>query len=584
MKHRNRNVAHKSGFHPNHFAQIPATDIQRSQFDRSHRHLTTLDAGRLVPFFVDEVLPGDTFNLKCSLLARMTTPVTPVMDNIHLETFFFFVPNRLIWSHWEAMNGDQSSGPSASTDYLVPMDTKTSALNSQSIGAYMGIPSNVSFSEGLPVSDLPLRAYSLIFNEWFRNENLSDAVNIDEETGRLYVGDETIGSRHYGSQAIQNFLGYDDQPLYRSKRHDYFTSALPWTQKGADQGVTISLGSSLPITATGVMPSQVVHTNNHEALVSTNQSGPFGRLYWHYDGDPEGSGSNLTVSNLSSSGLLYIGGNTGWTDPASVTVTGSANLESATAITINDLRQAFQIQKLFERDARGGTRYTEILRSHFRVISPDARLQRPEYLGGSSSRINVLSVAQNSATSSTSPQGNLAAYAVGGDVFHGFTKSFVEHGWIIGIVNLRADITYQQGLNRMWSRRSRFDFYWPSLAHLGEQAILNKEIFASGIKAQDEAVFGYQERFAEYRYFPSIVSGKTNSLDPQTLDIWHVAQKFDSLPKLNDEFIKDTASYQGIQRVLAVQDEPQFILDSWFELRCVRPMPVYSVPGLVDHF
>ncbi|QCS36277.1 major capsid protein [Capybara microvirus Cap1_SP_209] len=562
------------------FAHIPSVQIQRSTFDRSHRYLTTLDSGKLIPFFVDEALPGDTFNLSANLLARMTTPITPFMDNIYLETFWFFVPNRLIWKHWEALNGDRSSGPNASVDYLVPQSSIVN-LEAQTIGDYMGLPTRVPNS--IPVSDLPLRAYSLIYNEWFRNENLQDSVNVDPDTGRVWVGDSGI----HTESTITNKVTYSDTPLYRNKRHDYFTSALPWTQKGASQGVTISLGSSLPITTTVTVPQQTVQfsANTPTFKVGNNDVGQLSSQGYVYISD-ESRVNNLAHFSSSSNRT----GNVQWNNPGlyvpafTLSPTGTASLEAATAITINDLRQAFQIQKLLERDARGGTRYTEILRSHFGVLSPDSRLQRPEFLGSSSSRINVLSVAQTSATSSTTPQGNLAAYAVGGEKFHGFAKSFVEHGFIIGLVNIRSDITYQQGLNRMWSRKGRFDFYWPVLAHLGEQPVYQKEIYAQGLSSEDDKVFGYQERYAEYRYKPSQITGKTRSTDPQSLDIWHLAEKFDNAPALNSSFIQDTSSPQGIQRALAVQNEPQFILDCWFNLKTTRPMPVYSVPGLVDHF
>lgn len=557
------------------FVELPKTSIPRSVFNRSHGHKTAIPVGKLIPFFVDEVLPGDTFNLKTALLARLSTPIVPFMDNLYIRTFYFFVPNRLIWEHWEAMNGDQKSGPTASTDYMVPegnISFSSGGIPIGSIGDYMGLPTGLS-SGSLMVSELPLRAYSLIWNEWFRSEDLQDAVNIDKNTGRLFVGDSSITSSN-----SNNVVWYQNSPISVAKFHDYFTSALPWPQKGP--GVEISLGSSVPVDFGDSFGLEVSGTPTYK--VGSNSTV-----------------RNLSVINIETSGSVTTtsrnalgftqtngadNGNVTWVNPGiSLNTEGATvDLSQSTPISINDLRQAFQIQKLYERDARGGTRYTEILRSHFGVVSPDARLQRPEYLGGGKSRINVNPVQQTSSTdeSSGTPQGNLAAYAVGFDSRHCFTKSFVEHGWIIGLVCVQSDLTYQQGLNRMWSRKARFDYYWPVFAHLGEQAILNKEIYAQG-NEQDDEVFGYQERYAEYRYFPSLITGQLRSTSSTPLDVWHLAEKFETLPKLNSTFIQDATP---IERVVAVTDEPPIILDAWFDMKCVRPMPVYSTPGLVDHF
>lgn len=514
------------------FSQIPRADIQRSSFNRSHGYKTTLDSGYLVPFFVDEVLPGDTFNLKATLFGRLATPVVPFMDNMYLETFFFFVPNRLVWDNWQKFNGEQKN-PGDSTDFLIPT-LEAGKHEVGSIADYFGIPTGVSLDK---INALPFRAYNLIYNEWFRDENLQDSLEVP-------TGD--------GPDPINKY-----NLVRRGKRHDYFTSCLPWPQKGP--GVELPLGSTANLNGTLSVPG-----GSYTLNVSTNGNSLSHNPNWTWQ---SGSSVNPTITvptnriDMSKSGV-------------------TVDLSSATAITINSLRQAFQLQKLYERDARGGTRYTEILRAHFGVISPDARLQRPEYLGGSSTRINVNPVQQTSATDTTSPQGNLAAYGVLGDKVNGFMKSFVEHGYIIGLVNVRADLTYQQGLNRMWSRQTRFDYYWPALAHLGEQAVLNKEIYAQGTSKDDE-VFGYQERWAEYRYFPSQITGKFRSTYAQSLDVWHLAQEFAELPKLNSEFIVDNPP---VARVLAVQNEPQILLDCYFSLSCVRPMPIYSVPGLVDHF
>lgn len=515
------------------FSQIPRAEIQRSSFNRSHGYKTTFDSGYLVPFYIDEVLPGDTFNLKCTLFARLATPIVPFMDNMFMETFFFFVPNRLLWDNWQKFNGEQQN-PGDSTDFLIPTINNTGSFAVGSIADYFGIPTGVN---NLEVNALPFRAYNLIYNEWFRDENLQNSLPVEKGDGPDDVSDYKL--------------------VRRGKRHDYFTSALPWPQKGP--GVEIPLGTSAPVLGFKNVSFPNLVTTPGDVLVSESFSGN-GRILTTKS---PFSASKSTVSALS-------------TDVSGV----YADLTTATAYTINSLRQAFQVQRLYERDARGGTRYTEILRAHFGVVSPDARLQRPEYLGGSSSPININPVQQTSATTDTTPQGNLAAFGLTSSKIHGFTKSFVEHGYIIGLVNVRADLTYQQGLHRLWSRQTRFDFYWPALAHLGEQAVLNKEIYAQGTSVDDE-VFGYQERYAEYRYYPSLITGKFRSTYAQPLDMWHLSQKFDSLPTLSAQFIEDNPP---VSRVIAVQDEPQFLLDTYFSLNCVRPMPVYSVPGLVDHF
>lgn len=422
---------------------------------------------------------------------------------------------------------------------------------------------------GIKANELAARAYALIWNEWFRDENLQNPINLSS-----YAEISTASGLDDVGLGDGGFIG-SHKLLRRGKRHDYFTSALPWPQKGP--GVELPLSGNAPVMSNGA----IVFTDGTRtgSLVASGSGSSLERGSVGYATgsgyELGGSGRFLGTGSDANGVLLGLGANS----------QVYADLSSVTAATINSLRQAFQLQKLYERDARGGTRYTEILRSHFGVVSPDSRLQRPEYLGGSESPVIINPVVQNSATGLTgaeTPQGNLAAYGLASSTSakHGFTKSFVEHGIIIGLLNVRADLTYQQGIPRMFSRRTRFDFYWPVLAHLGEQAILNKEIYAQGTSADDD-VFGYQERYAEYRYYPSMITGKLRSTDPQSLDVWHLSQKFDSLPTLSAQFIEDNPP---VSRILAVQNEPQFIIDSYIEMKCARPMPVYGVPGLVDHF
>lgn len=507
------------------FSRVPQADIQRSTFNRSHGLKTSFDAGYLVPIFVDEVLPGDTFSVKAMGFGRLATPIYPIMDNLYLETFFFFVPNRLIWDNWERFNGAQDN-PTDSTSYLVPQITLGSGVSiaDSSLFDYMGLPINVN---GIEFNNLHGRAYNLIWNEWFRDENLQDSVVVDKDDGPDSVNDYVL--------------------LKRGKRHDYFTSALPWPQKG--DAVSLPLGTAAPINYDGVPGSQI-------GVYSVDQGIDRGV---YADG---GQSNRLVLGTYAPADTLY------------------ADLTTATAATINELREAFQIQRLYERDARGGTRYTEILQSHFGVTSPDARLQRPEYLGGGKSPVGFEAVPQTSSTDATTPQGNLAAMAQVGVGGHGFTKSFTEHGVIIGMANVFADLTYQQGMNRMWKRRDRWDFYWPALSHLGEQAVLNEEIYTQGTSVDTE-VFGYQERYAEYRYKPSQITGKMRSAATGSLDVWHLSQDFSALPVLNNTFIEENPP---IDRVVAVTNEPDLIFDWFFDMKTTRPMPVYSVPGLIDHF
>lgn len=525
------------------FAMVPRAEIPRSSFRIQTTYKTTFDAGTLIPVYVDEILPGDTFNVRMTAFARLATPLFPVMDNLYLESFFFFVPNRLVWSNWVKFMGEQAT-PASSISFSIPQIA--SPVGGYAVGSlydYFGLPcvGQIGAGNSMAHSALPLRAYNLIYNQWFRDENLQDSLVVP-------TGD--------GPDTATDFV-----VRRRGKRHDYFTSCLPWTQKGG-VAVVLPLGSSAPvIPGTGSGPTFTVPSEAPTAFDFTLQ----------------GATADVQMTGVAAPGGQKID----WVSPDLV-----ADLSAATAATINQIRQAFQIQKLLERDARGGTRYTELVRAHFGVVSPDARLQRPEYLGGGSSPISINPVAQTSGTGQTgqsTPQGNLSAFGTALVRGHGFSQSFTEHGHVIGLVNVRADLTYQQGIRKFWKRITRYDFYFPVFAMLGEQAVLNYEIYMDG-SASDGNVFGYQERWAEYRYNPALITGLFRSTSAGTIDPWHLAQRFTVLPTLNTTFIQDTPPLSRILAVGAGANGQQLLFDGFFDIKAARPLPMYSVPGMIDHF
>lgn len=547
------------------FAQNPVASISRSTFNRNSSIKTTFNAGDLIPFYVDEVLPGDTFSIDTSKVVRMQTPLTPIMDNIYLDTYYFFVPNRLVWKHWpNLMFENTESAWIPDSVYSVPQVTApVGGWNVGTIADYMGIPTGVT---GVSVNAMPFRAYALICNEWFRDQNLQDPFNISLE-------DATLSGSNGDNYITDCQLG--GKPFVAGKLHDYFTSALPSPQKGPD--VTIPLfGNDLPVrTLTNFIPDG----SNKSPLVWENMSGTFSSTTDNLFFGLSSADAPKYASQIGLAKTQVTGGETG-NQTAPVNLWADA-AEGAMA-SINSLRLAFQTQKFFEKLARGGSRYIESIKSMFNVTNPDYRLQRPEYLGGNRIPITINQVIQQSASSEKSPQGTTTGQSLTTDVHSDFTKSFTEHGYIIGLMVARYNHTYQQGLSKMWTRKAALDFYFPVFANIGEQPVYNREIYCQGQDVDGE-VFGYQEAWADYRYRPSICTGEMRSSYAQSLDVWHLGDDYESLPKLSPGWIKEDKT--NLDRCLAVTSSVsnQFFADIYVKNKTTRPMPLYSIPGLIDH-
>lgn len=539
-----------------HYAQVPHAEIRRAKFQRDFNLLTTMNEGDLVPIYLDEVLPADTFKINLNALVRMATPLYPVMDNAYMDFYFFFVPARLLWKHFQNLMGQNDSTFWAeTTEYTTPVTTAPEGgWNVGTLADYFGIPTGVS---GLKVNSLPFRAYAKVWNEWFRDENLQQPVTQS-------MDDTTTTGVNTGTSLSDAEAG--GLPLKVCKYKDYFTSCLPSPQKSAE-----------PVTLPMTGNAQIVWPNSAEIMAD-------GEIFQNGGGNleniPINSDMKIAASkknNKSGKSIVMFGGqkNAGETNYATM----QADLSNVTGATINELRQAIAVQHIFERDARTGTRYKEILKGAWGVTSPDARLDRSEYIGGHRMPINVNQVIQTSSTDSTSPQGNTGAYSMTTLSRNMCTYSATEHGYVLGLAAIRVDHSYQQGLSRLWTRSTRFSYYDPMLANLGEQAVLNQEIYAQG-EPQDEEVFGYQEAWADYRYRTNMVTSEMRSTYAQTLDAWHYADKYGALPTLSSSWIKEGT--ENIDRTLAVQssNSHQFICNFYYEQAWTRPMPIYSVPGI----
>lgn len=525
-----------------HFSRVPHINVERSTFDRSHGVKTTFDAGLIVPVFIDEVMPGDTYHISSTSFCRLATPLRPIMDNLYLDTHYWFVPMRLLWDNWQKFMGERINPTDDPDNYSVPtISIDLSTIGPDTLASFMGMPPVTAGPAVVDINVLPFRAYHLVWNEWYRDQNLQDSFVIT----KVDSGD-----------SVDTYA----KTQRRNKRHDYFTSCLPWPQKG--DPVLIPISPTAPIIGLGIdFGTSAAITPNMPVRETTWQSG-----------DPATTYAKGVYANTT--GVLGINVTQEPAGTGPIVPQIFAQLAESTSITINDLRTAFTIQQLLERDARSGTRYIELLKGQWGVSSSDGRLQRPEYLGGGTARVNINPIAATFAGGEIA-QGDLGG--VGTVVGKGgFKKSFEEHGYVIGVVSARADLTYQQGIERMWWRKSRFDFPFPVFANLGEQAVLNREIYVTGT-ATDTEVFGYQERYAECRYKPSRITGLFNSGVAASLDVWHVAQDFSALPVLNDSFIREDPP---IDRVIAVQTEPHFLCDMYFNFHYTCALPTHGVPGL----